>query len=179
MQCPTCQNSPLKPTQLTGSLPVEGCQQCHGALVSLWVYREWLNRNPKQLKNLNTQQAEEVEATDIKSALCCPKCSGLMTKYRMSIEADNRLDLCTRCNETWLNHGEWELVNALNLTAKLTDFFNDGWQKKIQQQQSDVRRQDKFTTLFAEDYLELKRIYTWIHKHPKRLAILDYINTRR
>ncbi len=178
MQCPTCQNAILKPTKLTGGLPAEGCQQCNGALVSLWVYRELLNRHPQRLEDLKQHQAqaEEVETVDVKNALFCPKCSSLMTKYRMSIEAENRLDLCSRCNETWLNHGEWELINALNLTDKLTAFFNDSWQKNIQHQQNESRKEEKFKQIFAEDYAELKRMRLWINEHDKRQSILDYLN---
>ncbi|NOQ35019.1 MAG: hypothetical protein GQ569_03895 [Methylococcaceae bacterium] len=177
MHCPTCKNIELKPIKLEGGLPAEGCPQCHGASVSLWVYREWLTRNPEVIvKQFETEPHAEIETVDVKNLLFCSKCSGVMSKYRISTEAENRLDLCIRCNETWLNHGEWNLIQALNLTDKLNHFFNDSWQNKIRETQNHQRTEEKWKALFADDYQEINRIIEWIKNHKHSDALLKYIN---
>lgn len=177
MHCPTCKNAELEPTQLDGGLPAEGCPECKGASVSLWVYREWHARHPEVLaKQYETEPHAEIETVDVKHLLFCPKCAGMMSKYRISTEAENRLDLCIRCNDVWLNHGEWQLIQALNLMENMSDFFSDGWQNKIRETQNHQRTEEKWKALFAEDYEEVNRVIDWVKNHKHRDTLLKYIN---
>ncbi|WP_031433720.1 TFIIB-type zinc ribbon-containing protein [Methylomarinum vadi] len=177
MNCPKCQTPRLKPTKLAAGLPAEGCQECHGALVALLTYRDWQERHPLAAKFTEaTKQTAEIDDNDTKTALNCPKCGGIMTKYRFSAQSQQRLDLCVRCNEVWLDDGEWKLIQALSLTEQFTRFFNDRWQLQIKQEHHAALQEDKFKTLFGKDYEEIKRLRDWLAGHAQRREILDYLN---
>ncbi|WP_020160136.1 TFIIB-type zinc ribbon-containing protein [Methylobacter marinus] len=178
MNCPFCKTHRLKPTRLTAELPAESCSQCHGALVSLLSYRTWLDRHPvaEQLA-ADQQQGTRVEPVDASHALFCPKCAGIMTKYRIAAETENRIDLCVRCNEIWLDNGEWELIISLELADKLPRIFYDSWQKQIREVHFQDLKEQKFRELLGADYDEIVRIRDWIDGHAQRRTLLDYINS--
>lgn len=178
MNCPTCKTQRLKPVKLADDLPAESCGHCQGALVSLLSYRIWLERHPvaSQLAaDRNTNVC--VEPEDTSHALVCPKCAGLMTKYRIAAETENKIDLCVRCNEVWLDNGEWELIKFLELADKLPQVFYDSWQKQIRQTHNQALKEQKFKELLGEDYQELVRIKAWINGHDQRRTLLDYLNS--
>ncbi|MGR9053140.1 MAG: TFIIB-type zinc ribbon-containing protein [Gammaproteobacteria bacterium] len=176
-QCPHCKDQTLKPTALAEGLPAETCARCGGALVSLLSYRVWIERNPVAAQLAREQQSDSrVEADDTRTALNCPKCSGIMTKYRIASAADNKIDLCVRCNDVWLDDGEWELIQSLHLTGKLPEIFYDSWQKRIRKEQSEVLKEQKFKELLGDDYDEIVRIRDWIAGHEQRRTLLDFLN---
>lgn len=178
MNCPYCKNQPLKPAKLNADLPAESCNQCHGALVSLLGYRTWLDRHPVAERLAADRQAgARVEALDTSHALSCPKCSGIMTKYRIAADTDNKVDLCVRCNEVWLDNGEWELIKSLELADRLPEIFYDSWQKRIRQTHNHDLKEQKFKELLGSDYAEIVRIRDWIAAHEQRRTLLDYLNS--
>ncbi|MDD2759634.1 MAG: zf-TFIIB domain-containing protein [Methylomonas sp.] len=178
MNCPTCKTLRLKPIKLDHDLPAEGCEQCQGALVSLLGYRIWLERHPVESQlAADRQSAGRVESEDTGHALICPKCAGLMSKYRIAAETENKIDLCVRCNEVWLDNGEWALIKSLELADKLPRIFYDSWQKQIRHNHSQALREQKFKELLGDDYDEIARIKAWIEGHPQRRTLLDFLNS--
>lgn len=178
MNCPTCKTHGLKPIKLADDLPAEGCGHCQGALVSLLAYRIWLERHPVESQLAADRQAEGgVESEDSSHALICPKCAGLMTKYRIAADTENKIDLCVRCNEVWLDDGEWALIKSLELADKLPRIFYDSWQKQIRQNHSQALKEQKFQELLGEDYAEIVRINEWIKGHAQRRTLLDFLNS--
>src|SRR5262245_12982753 len=124
MKCPVCKNPELRPTMIEALLPSMGCETCKGALVTLLYYRHWAETHKPQ--NEPPPDATLVEAPpDTTTALRCPKCERIMTKYRLTGEVANRLDLCMVCDEAWLDGGEWELLEQLQLSDKLPAVFTD------------------------------------------------------
>src|SRR2546430_8580683 len=94
-------------------LPSMGWGTCHGALVSLLHYRHWA----EQEKEATAEAAgvrPTVETTDTTEAIVCTKCSRVMTKYKISGAVANRVDVCSTCDDAWLDGGEWELLGALH-----------------------------------------------------------------
>ena len=178
MNCPYCKTQPLKPIKLSADLPAASCLHCHGALVSLLSYRTWLDRHPvtEQLA-ADGQAGALVEAVDASLALSCPKCSGIMTKYRIAAGTENKIDLCVRCNEVWLDNGEWELIKSLELADKLPEILYDSWQKQIRKIQNHELKEQKFKELLGADYAEIVRIRNWIADHEQRRTLLDYLNS--
>src|SRR4030095_9942753 len=104
MKCPRCKVSALEPTMIEQYLPAMGCNTCHGSLVSLLYYRHWA-----ETQNVPSERPplpSAVETVDTTKAIMCPKCSRLMTKYKLTGGVKNRVDVCATCDEAWLDGGE-------------------------------------------------------------------------
>ena len=104
MHCPACKTVPFLPVKLDGSLPALGCPDCDGAFVSLLYYRDWAERTGRGAAGDASPAAREVavRANDTAKALACPKCSRIMTKFRIAGGVTNRIDLCATCDEAFL-----------------------------------------------------------------------------
>jgi Zn-finger nucleic acid-binding protein len=160
-------------------LSAMGCNECQGVFVSLLYYRDWAERFGVILSE-PSEQAEEIqseEAENTHAAMGCPKCSRIMTKYRISSNHDNRLDLCANCDEAWLDKGEWPLLKSLNLGAKMPSVFTEQWQRQIRQQVTEEARRLRFVDILGEDTVEeADKVRQWLAKEPKRIQILQYIS---
>jgi Zn-finger nucleic acid-binding protein len=132
MQCPTCKAGDLAPVQLEEGLIGAGCESCKGVLLSLINYRYWLDKCDTAKRSVNTDELAQSAAVCVDSAVAkiCPKCSKLMTKFRIGLETENRIELCAHCDEAWLDEREWKLLKALDLQEKLPQVFTYAWQKK-------------------------------------------------
>lgn len=178
MNCPRCKTSMLNATRLEGGLPANSCADCGGAIISLLYYRDWAERtaNDKNWladQNLDARLAEENESH---SALLCPKCSKIMTKFHISGCTKNRLDLCTGCDEAWLDGGEWQLLQALQLSKQVPKIFTDTWQRKVRSEIGENLIRERFEKLIGkEDMDKAEEIRSWLKSHNKRAEILFYI----
>lgn len=174
MKCPTCRRTDLAPVKLADELPALGCSECEGALVSLLYYRDWAERthHPQH----EGEPEPKVNATETPTALTCPKCSRLMSKFRISGKQHNRVDLCAGCDEAWLDGGEWELLQELNLRARLPEIFTPHWQKRVRDEATEQARQERFSRIFGEDFERIQAFREWLNTHPEREQILFYLN---
>ncbi len=180
MQCPKCENQPLRATKLEQGLSAMGCNQCNGAFVTLLYYRDWLERTPlveSQVVEQKNMAKALIQVNDSKTALCCPKCSRLMNKYKISGESDNRIDLCASCDEVWLDGGEWELLKIFELSRKMPLVFTEQWQRKLRKQATQQAREQRLLKIASQDDLdEAKKVRVWLAEHPFREQILFFIN---
>ena len=179
MYCPTCKEKLLKPTKIEQGLPAMGCSHCGGALLSLLHYRDWRERGHfKDMERANPYT--KIVVDDSTKALTCPICSRLMTKYKITSDKTNRLDLCANCDEAWLDGGEWTLLKALELTNQLPAVFTDAWQFKLRTDAHKLEHRQRYLALLGEaDLLEAERIRDWLSTHPKRADILTIINSKK
>ncbi|MEE1948690.1 zf-TFIIB domain-containing protein [Pseudomonas alcaligenes] len=174
MHCPACRDSQLKPTKLDEGLLAHGCEKCSGALVALLYYRDWAERAPQPEANEAELQAEP--ASESTQALTCPKCAKLMSKFQISGTRGNRLDLCTSCDEAWLDGGEWQLLKALELSRKMPAIFSETWQRRVRQESAEQARRERFTRLAgAEAVARADEVRAWLKDHPQRRELLHYI----
>lgn len=174
MNCPSCKNIPLKATKLEAGLSAMGCPQCQGAFVSLLYYRDWAERE-EPVAPAATLSAEP--ADDTQAALTCPKCSKLMTKYRISGCRNNRLDLCASCDEAWLDGGEWELLKSLELSRLMPMVFTEEWQRKLRQQEIEANREERLAKLVSDEDVEKAKVAReWLKNHPNKAEIIFFIN---
>lgn len=181
MDCPACHNSVLSPVKLDQDLPAYGCQQCGGALVSLLYYRDWSERTTygDNTSGNASDLAPAVETLggDSHGALTCPKCKRLMTKYLVSGDSKNRIDLCSACDEAWLDGGEWEWLKALHLDKKLSSVFTDSWQRRVKTEVIEQKHRERFARIVGEDNIQkAEEIRTWLKGHQFRQEILFYIS---
>ena len=117
--CPHCKDRNLHPSRIETDLPALSCDGCGGSLLSLVAYRHWRENQPEQVQHA-AESAVLDEVQDTSVALCCPKCRHFMTKFRVSADARNQIDLCVHCDEAWLDRGEWQLLDNLALAGRLT-----------------------------------------------------------
>lgn len=177
MQCPKCKSKYLKATKLEQGLSAMGCVECGGASISLLYYRDWVERS-EPVSEISPSTIEE-DTQDTRNAMSCPKCSKIMTKYKISGDVDNRLDLCSSCDEVWLDAGEWELIKSLELSGNMPNVFTESWQWNLIKQDKDKALDKRLLRSIDEDELtEVKRVKDWLNKHPKRSEIWLYLQAK-
>ena len=178
MKCPKCKTSNLHPTKMEQGLSGMGCNECNGVFVSLLYYRDWAERFlDASAENESAEALNPEELENTHNAMSCPKCSRLMTKYRVSSEYDNRLDLCVNCDEAWLDKGEWLLLKSLSLGSNMPLVFTEQWQKQVRQQVSEDARRARFVDSLGEDVVsEADKVRQWLKDSSQRGQILLYLN---
>ncbi len=173
MKCPSCSSSSLKPVKLQSSLPARKCIKCNGVLIDLLSYREWAEKFTHK-KEANTPQLKEVE--DTSNVKLCPKCSKIMLKFRIDGSTSNKVDVCTNCDEAWLDEGEWELLGSLEIQHKLNSIFTDPWQRNIREEDAKKSHEKRFKEILGtEQYQKLSDVKEWIISHPKKDDLIRYI----
>jgi Zn-finger nucleic acid-binding protein len=158
-------------------LPAMGCGTCQGTLVSLLYYRHWAETQ-KALgePSADAGSAAAVEATDTTAALTCPKCGRIMMKYQVSGAVSNRLDVCSLCDEAWLDGGEWELLEALQLSHRMPAIFTDEWQRRIRHELSEeTRRSGLVRTIGDRDAARVEEFRSWLDRNAHRSQIMTYL----
>jgi Zn-finger nucleic acid-binding protein len=177
MKCPTCKNVELRAARIESDLPAAGCPTCNGALVSLLYYRDWAERHANDAVELATNHTVVEEVQDTSSAITCPKCARLMTKYKMSGFVANRLDVCPGCDEAWLDGGEWELLKALELSRKMPLVFTEQWQRSIRKQIAEETRRGILKKAIGDIATErVEEFKTWLKAQQRRNDILVYLH---
>ncbi len=178
MKCPKCKTLELKATKLEDGLPVHGCESCGGSIISLLYYRDWAERTLNDDIEVASASTKIEEESDSQTALACPKCARLMAKFNISGLTKNRLDLCTRCDESWIDGGEWELLKTLKLSKKIPSVFTDAWQYKVRKEINEKKLKERFTKIIGEeDMQKADDIRSWLKQHPKKAEILFYMGS--
>lgn len=176
--CPLCQKTDLTPVKLSYDLPALGCTSCGGVLLSLILYSDWRERHPNELPpKAARREGGDLEIEDTKNALLCPKCRGLMTKYRASADARNVLDLCAHCDEVWFDRGEWSQVEDLALSGQLTRVFSDRWQNDLRKADVAKRAEQRYREQLGDVFEEMSALRERLQDHPKAKEILAYLYT--
>lgn len=177
MQCPKCRTIELKPTKMEEGLPVMGCPECEGSLLSLLYYRDWAERN-EPVEQSDKVDIDVTVESDAKTALSCPKCSKLMTKYSISSDHKNRIDLCGFCDEAWLDGSEWTLLKSLELAHKLPRVFTDQWQRNVRGQKMEAMKIERLKKLIGDtDTAKAVEVRDWLKSHEKKGPIVQFIGS--
>lgn len=175
MKCPHCQTSDLKPTMIEEFLPAMGCGTCHGSLVSLLYYRHWVESQQAPPPEAR-KSASELKTSETTKAIMCPKCTRLMTKYKLTGGVTNRVDVCAMCDEAWLDGGEWELLEALQLSHQMPAIFTDAWQRRIRSQLTEETRRSILTRLIGDEGTSrVEAFRAWLTSNPNKAHILTYL----
>lgn len=178
MKCPACHGSDLEPKQLETGLIAGSCQQCDGALLSLINYRFWAQNS--ELSNEVNEESVSVdvpEATEEK-AMVCPKCARLMTKFKIGLMTANQLDLCSHCDEAWLDQGEWRLLKQLELHGQLPKIFTESWQRNIRKERMYNLVKQRYVDMMGdEDFDRVEQFKQWLDQHQNREDIKQFLVT--
>jgi len=174
MKCPRCKTSDLLPTMIEEGLPAMGCGNCHGSLVSLLHFRYWAeNQKPTAPPATSTAIPD---ATDTATAIRCPKCERIMTKYKLTGHVSNRIDVCSTCDESWLDAGEWELLEALQLSTKIPTIFTDAWQRRIRREIAQETRRNVLVRMIGEEGTRrVEEFKGWLDGSDHRSDIMAYL----
>jgi Zn-finger nucleic acid-binding protein len=157
-------------------LPAMGCGACHGSLVSLLYYRHWAENQKPAPAPFGSPTAGALEITETTKAVMCPKCSRLMTKYKLTGGVSNRVDVCATCDEAWLDGGEWELLESLQLSLNLPAIFTEAWQRRIRHQLTEETRRSILTRLIGEDgTVRVEEFKAWLANSEHKSHILTYL----
>lgn len=175
MDCPSCANRKLAPIKLEEDLPAYGCNTCEGAMVSLLYYRDWAERTGN-LPGETEPPIQDISGDDTHKAMACPKCKRLMAKYLVTGQSSHRLDLCSTCDEVWLDGGEWQWLKSLQIEKELVSVLSDQWQRKVKQEVIDNKHRERFEKLVGTEAMEkAEEIRLWLKDHPQRQNILYYL----
>jgi Zn-finger nucleic acid-binding protein len=99
-----------------------------------------------------------------------------MTKYKLVGDVDNRLDVCATCDEAWLDGGEWELLEQLQLSTTMPAVFTDAWQRRLRNEKTeDTRRSILKTTIGESAASKVEEFRTWINTQRHKSTILTYL----
>lgn len=174
MNCPKCKGYVLEPMELEPGLIACECPKCHGSILPLMNYRFWVDQvEPEAVEERPLSVSE-----DNQQAINCPKCSRLMSKFKMGTETTHRIDLCNNCDEAWLDQGEWHLLKHLDLHNKLPKIFTDAWQRNIRVKRQEEFINNKYLDLLGEpDFKTVSDFKTWLNNHENKEQIKQYLTT--
>lgn len=175
MECPQCKGYQLEPSELEAGLIACRCPKCEGALLPLMNYRYWSDNNA----DLELNASAEIVAEDNTQAKLCPKCQRLMTKFKIGVERQNRIELCTACDEAWLDAGEWQLLKSLDVHNKLPSIFTDAWQRNIRLKNREASLKAYYEkNLDKEVFDRVDGFKQWLEEQPEKNRIIQYLTTR-
>jgi len=175
MECPQCKGYQLEPQEIEPGLMAGVCPKCTGALLSLMNYRFWV----EQQSPVEINETEDVVVEDNGKAKACPKCSRLMSKYQVGEGTNTRVDLCSGCEEAWLDKGEWQLLKKMDMHNKLPKIFTDAWQRNIRIQRQEKFLKKQYMNLLGEnDFRKADMFKQWLDEHPEKSKIQQYLITK-
>src|SRR4029434_1283502 len=154
-----------------------GCDTCHGSLVSLLYYRHWAETQKLVPQpQVAAESSGPVATCDTTSALVCPKCARVMAKYKLTGTVANRVDVCSTCDEAWLDGGEWEVLEALQLSKELPAILTDAWQRRIRREQSEGTRRSILVRMIGEDgTTRVEEFRDWLGRNQHKSHVLAYL----
>jgi Zn-finger nucleic acid-binding protein len=126
--------------------------------------------------NPNAENDESLEAADTRTAVLCPKCGRVMMKYKITGRVSNRLDVCRLCDESWLDRGEWELLETLQLSTQMPAIFTEEWQKRIRRQITEEVRRSSLARCIGERAVEqVDKFRDWLSRSKHKPEVMSYL----
>ena len=96
-----------------------------------------------------------------------------MSRHRVGVEPDFRLDRCSACQLVWFDDGEWERLQQAGLGRSLVRILTDGWQRAIVAEENRMRRESQIRQRLGEEtYAELQRVRQWLAAQPNREELI-------
>lgn len=192
--CPHCKDRSLAHSRIEADLPTLSCDGCGGSLLSLVTCRHWRKNTLQEapegasgdsgdasdgIDDTIGGERDPVEVEDSSIALCCPKCRRFMSKFRLSADARNQIDLCVHCDEAWLDRGEWQLLDRLALAGKLPQVFTQPWQNRVRNAEAERRSEQRWKERLGADYERAQITREWLRSHPEARTLLAFLNQVR
>jgi hypothetical protein len=84
--------------------------------------------------------------------------------------------VCSTCDEAWLDGGEWELLEALQLSLKMPAIFTDAWQRRIRRELTEDTRRSILTRMIGEEgTAKVEAFRAWLTKNEHKSQIMAYL----
>lgn len=177
MKCPVCKEDTLLSENLESGPPAKKCGRCHGIWISFEPYAAWLDTRGSSLPEGGSGPAPE-PAEDMRGAKLCPECGRIMPRYRILPEVEFCLNHCGSCGGIWFDKDEYEALASRGMLDKFTSFFTREWQADLRARQARKELEHMYQEKFGEEvYARLKEIRAWFAAHPKRVALLEYLQS--
>ena len=178
-RCVCAAASELRPEALAPGLSADTCGDCHGHWLAMDDYRRWaanrtepLSADEADLPALRPAPADEGKAR------ACPSCQRWMERLRVGRSPDFRLDRCSACQRVWLDNGEWAALVAAGLAMRLGDILSDGWQRQLQGEEAQARREAELRARHGDACIdELARVRAWLATQPQRETLLALLRS--
>lgn len=173
LKCPVCTNSELfdNPTKI-GPAAAE-CPSCGGHWIDILKFVSWNEKNKNLVKK---EMIPEKDIRETRKALLCPLSGVLMTKYRMSVDIEHKIDYSAAAGHIWLDGGEWNLLVAHGLATSLTNILSTEWQRNIREGKAQNFFESYYLeTLGPESYQKLKTFREWMIKQETSPLMMGYL----
>jgi len=176
VKCPICDHSKLVEGQLNNGPNAQLCPECEGAWIVALDYRNWQNEVCSKKKPGPIAKAK---FKDVKVAKKCPNDGSVLSRYRVGSELDVWLDQCPLCFGIWFDKGEWKSLADRSLHLELNKYFTEVWQRKIEEEESRKRRQERFEEKWGKGHFKrIRKMHKWLLDHPDRDAIISFLKAK-
>ncbi|EIJ42688.1 hypothetical protein BegalDRAFT_1814 [Beggiatoa alba B18LD] len=176
--CPVCKEIHLLTNPLEDNLIAYHCLQCGGQWIRQKDYQAWLTHKGSILPEKAPSETVP-EPLNTKQIKICPDCGHLLLKYQVGKGTDFTLDHCSHCGGVWFDKNEWLALKDRNLHDEVDKIITDIWQKNVRLEASRQTFQTFYLQQFGQaDYEEIQRIKAWLSQHPKRDALLNYLQIK-
>lgn len=136
-------------------------------------YLRWLDADELPAPAANS--AVSVTASDTGKALLCPKTGRLMTKYKIAVDSEHRIDLSPTINAVWMDAGEWELIKEKGLAGHLNRVFTSHWQQDLVARESKEIMIAMYERKYGDFYAELKAFREKVEQLPSKHGAIAYL----
>lgn len=174
MFCPKHPQESLLASQLVDGLKTHSCPSCSGDWIRADAYQVWQSeRIDPQLQidsltvPINQQVDYQPSRYDNRAGLC-PDCGFYLVRGRINLrQLSFFIERCPTCKGLWLDHGEWDVLADLGLSAYIPVLFTNEWQNYVRMAEAEFRERtataEKLGLEIAEKLFELAQL---LEEHP-------------
>jgi Zn-finger nucleic acid-binding protein len=181
VQCPKHKTVELKSVRISGELAAEECSTCEGVWISSNTYEQWQTQQPVPLHKsgfINFAIDFEPSSFDAKAGLC-PECGSYLARARVNLRKPFYVERCSSCSGIWCDRGEWDILEKLELNAKIPQLFSSKWQAQMRElHQVQSERQSVIDKLGIELANRLFEFSDILEKHEHGSFAAAYIMRR-
>jgi Zn-finger nucleic acid-binding protein len=174
--CPVCKESTLSNHELEPNLYSSQCRKCNGYWISADQYDKWMKLHGENLPEKPPEEGLNLLSGETTGARFCPECKYILIKYRVGHQVGFSLNRCGHCGGIWFDQNEWEIMKSRNLHDDVHLVFSEPWQSAIREEEHKAAMDDIWREQLGEtDLSEIRRIKTWLDKHPKSGELRAYL----
>ncbi len=176
MKCPSCRSIESNRITLITDLNALVCVKCEGLWIRAEQYWHWKKKQSETFPERPDVNISELDLEDSGTAKICPECSKILIRYEVGHSTGFSLDRCNICGGTWFDKNEWEALREKNLHDEIHFIFSAPWQSEVRKEKQEQLMEKRVEKILgSKDYIEAKRVKSWIANHQKSAEILAYL----
>jgi len=174
--CPVCKESTLSNHELEPNLNSSQCSKCKGVWISADHYDQWMKLHGENLPEKPPEEGLNLLSGETIGAKFCPECKYILMKYRVGHQVGFSLNRCGHCGGIWFDKNEWEIMKSRNLHDDVHLVFSEPWQSAIRAEEHEAAMDEIWRQQLGDtDLSEIRRIKTWLDKHPKSAELRAFL----